>query len=191
MPDPSHICDPHHSSQQRRIFNPLSDARDRTLNLMVPSRICFHCTTIGTQRLSTSNTHWLPYQKYWHHGSDIDFGQKRQILIVLPMWKYFTLSSSLNLLMLRFSPWEFFFIWHTWVEKLSNSASHNILILHFYMNNSLGGYRSLAQNHFCTQNWNYCSSVFSCTVLLMRNILYDRFFSCILYSSFNLPTLEY
>ena len=38
-PDPSHICDLHHSSQQRRILNLLSEARDRTHNLMVPSRI--------------------------------------------------------------------------------------------------------------------------------------------------------
>ena len=33
------VCDPHHSSQQRRILNPLSTAGDRTCNLMVPSRI--------------------------------------------------------------------------------------------------------------------------------------------------------
>ena len=32
-PDPSCICDLHHSSQQRRILNPLSKARDRTLTL--------------------------------------------------------------------------------------------------------------------------------------------------------------
>ena len=38
--DLSRICNLHHSSWQRRIFNPLSKARDRTLNLMVPSRIC-------------------------------------------------------------------------------------------------------------------------------------------------------
>ena len=38
MQDPSHICDLHHSSQQRRIVNPLS-ARDGTLHLIVPSRI--------------------------------------------------------------------------------------------------------------------------------------------------------
>ena len=37
--DLSHICDLHHSSQQRRILNPLSEARDRTRNLMVPSQI--------------------------------------------------------------------------------------------------------------------------------------------------------
>ena len=37
--NPSCICNPHHSSRQRRILNPLSEARDRTGNLMVPSRI--------------------------------------------------------------------------------------------------------------------------------------------------------
>ena len=30
----------HHSSRQHRILNPLSDARDQTLNLMAPSQIC-------------------------------------------------------------------------------------------------------------------------------------------------------
>ena len=29
----------HHSSRQRRILNPLNDARDQTRNFMVPSRI--------------------------------------------------------------------------------------------------------------------------------------------------------
>ena len=38
----SHICDLHHSSQQHRILNPPSKARDRTCDLMVPSWICFH-----------------------------------------------------------------------------------------------------------------------------------------------------
>ena len=38
-PDPSRICDPHHSSWQRRILNTRSEARDRTRNLMVPRRI--------------------------------------------------------------------------------------------------------------------------------------------------------
>ena len=31
-----------------QILNPLSEARDRTRNLMVPSQIHFHCTTTGT-----------------------------------------------------------------------------------------------------------------------------------------------
>ena len=40
--DLSHICDLHHSSQQRWILSPLSQARDRTHNLMAPSPIRFH-----------------------------------------------------------------------------------------------------------------------------------------------------
>ena len=46
--DPSHICDPHHSSRQQQIPNPLSEARDQTYNLMIPSRICFCCSMMGT-----------------------------------------------------------------------------------------------------------------------------------------------
>ena len=41
MQDPSRIGNLHHSSRQCRILNPLSEARDRTLDLMVPSRIRF------------------------------------------------------------------------------------------------------------------------------------------------------
>ena len=33
------VCNLHHSSRQHRIINPLSKGRDRTRNLMVPSRI--------------------------------------------------------------------------------------------------------------------------------------------------------
>ena len=39
MPDPSCVCDLHHSSQQGRILNPLSEARDQTLILMDTSQI--------------------------------------------------------------------------------------------------------------------------------------------------------
>ena len=46
--DSSHICDLHHSSRQHQIPNPLSEARDWTYNLMVPSRIRFHRVTMGT-----------------------------------------------------------------------------------------------------------------------------------------------
>ena len=48
--DLSHVCDLHHSSGQHQIFNPLSKARDRTYNLTVPSRICFHHAMTGTPR---------------------------------------------------------------------------------------------------------------------------------------------
>ena len=46
-PDLSCIGDLHHSSWQPRILNLLSEARDRTCNLLVPSWIRFHCATMG------------------------------------------------------------------------------------------------------------------------------------------------
>ena len=51
IPGPS-VCDLHHSSQQRHIPNPLSEDSDQTHILMVPSWICFCCTTTGTPRIS-------------------------------------------------------------------------------------------------------------------------------------------
>ena len=45
--DLSCVCDLHQSSWQLQILNPLSEARDGTHNLMVPSHIHFHCTTTG------------------------------------------------------------------------------------------------------------------------------------------------
>ena len=46
--DPSHICDLHHSSQQRRIPNLLSGARDHTCILVDTSWIHFCFATTGT-----------------------------------------------------------------------------------------------------------------------------------------------
>ena len=48
--DPSWVCDLHRSSRQRQILNPRIEARDQTHNLMVPSRIRFHCSMTGTPR---------------------------------------------------------------------------------------------------------------------------------------------
>ena len=45
--DPNHVCNLHHSSRQHWILHLLSKARDWTCNLMVPSRIHFHCSTTG------------------------------------------------------------------------------------------------------------------------------------------------
>ena len=39
-PDPSCVCDLHHSSWQHQILSPLSKVRDRTRILMDPSRVC-------------------------------------------------------------------------------------------------------------------------------------------------------
>ena len=52
MEVPRHICDLYHSSQQHQILNPLSEAKDPAHNLMVPSRICFCCTTMETPSFS-------------------------------------------------------------------------------------------------------------------------------------------
>ena len=53
MPDPSDICNPHHSSGQRQILNPLSKARDQTCILMDASWVC--------NPLSHNGDSWLPY----------------------------------------------------------------------------------------------------------------------------------
>ena len=54
MQDPSHVCNLHHCSGQCQILNPLSEARDRTHNLMALSQIHFHCATKGTPVFSLS-----------------------------------------------------------------------------------------------------------------------------------------
>ena len=46
--DFSYVCELHHSSRQRRILNLMIEARDETHILVVPSQICFRCTTTGT-----------------------------------------------------------------------------------------------------------------------------------------------
>ena len=46
--NPSYTCNLHHSSQQYRIFNPLSRARDWTHVLMDTSQIHFGWATVGT-----------------------------------------------------------------------------------------------------------------------------------------------
>ena len=51
MQDPSRICDLHRSSWQRRILNPLREARDRTSLLMDTRRLCYHWAAMGTPRL--------------------------------------------------------------------------------------------------------------------------------------------
>ena len=61
-PDLSPVCDLHHSSQWRRILNPLSEARDKTHNIMVTSQIHFCCTTMRIPRLQYKN---LSGKKKW------------------------------------------------------------------------------------------------------------------------------
>ena len=51
-PDLGHVCNLHHSPRRCCILTPLSEARDRTHNLMVPSWIHFRCAMTGTPSLS-------------------------------------------------------------------------------------------------------------------------------------------
>ena len=46
--DPSGVYNPHHSSPQHQILNPLSQARDRTHVLTDASQFHYHCATTGT-----------------------------------------------------------------------------------------------------------------------------------------------
>ena len=48
MPDPSHVCNLHHSSQQCWILDPLIEARDRICVLMDTSQDHYHWATMGT-----------------------------------------------------------------------------------------------------------------------------------------------
>ena len=52
LQDPSGVFNLYHSSQQRQILKPLSEARDRTHNLMVPSQIHLCCAMTGTPEIS-------------------------------------------------------------------------------------------------------------------------------------------
>ena len=58
MPDPSRTCDLHHNSQQCRIPDPLSKARDWTRVLMDTSQVGYHWATMGNPREMFSTSHW-------------------------------------------------------------------------------------------------------------------------------------
>ena len=71
-----HLRPLHHSSHQRQIPNPLSEARNRTCILMDDSQIRFPCATTGTPRKTLFNhkllylLHFVPcvciiYSKNW------------------------------------------------------------------------------------------------------------------------------
>ena len=51
MPDPSRVCDLHHSPWQYWILNSSSEVRDRSYNPMVTNQIRLHCAMTGTPNL--------------------------------------------------------------------------------------------------------------------------------------------
>jgi len=50
-PDPSHVCNLHHSSWQCQILNPLSKARDQIWVFTDTSRVSYHWATTGNRTL--------------------------------------------------------------------------------------------------------------------------------------------
>ena len=79
----SHTCDLHHSSRQHQILNPLSEARDRTRSIMIPSQTRFCFVTLGTPTVPISlhpQQHPLlfkrsiKYSPAWGQRDRSDFG---------------------------------------------------------------------------------------------------------------------
>ena len=58
-PNPSCICDLHHSSWQCEILNPLSEARDWTGILMDTGRVYYHRATMGIPQFWIFIQNWI------------------------------------------------------------------------------------------------------------------------------------
>ena len=56
---PSHICELHHSSEQCRVPNALSKARDRTCILMDISWVRYHWAMMGTSYVKVFKSFWI------------------------------------------------------------------------------------------------------------------------------------
>ena len=109
MSDLSCVCDLYHSSWQHRIINPLSEARDWTHNIMVPSWIHFCCATMGT-----------PHSVYFSFQTFVVF-TSRKLCIVFDM--SFTLKHNmLNFLLVSLE--------EEW--NIVDGTCFNVLVSSFY-----------------------------------------------------------
>ena len=82
----------YHSSQQCQILNPLSEARDWTCILMVPSQIHFHCTN-GNSCCCIFKLRWTSYSIEMHHfkvHNSLGF----HVFTVLCNYHYYLIPSS-------------------------------------------------------------------------------------------------
>jgi len=92
VPDPSCVCNLHHSSKQCQILNPLSKARDRTRVLMDTSQIHFCWAMTGTPGfifecgITCSIPSHLQFRALYMHEVLYDFFQLYliELLMVLP-----------------------------------------------------------------------------------------------------------
>ena len=89
---PSCTCNLHHSAQQCQILNPLSEAREQTCNLMVPSRIHFCCATTGIPAVTflTHCTTVGPLNFSFSYESKNPHGQL-QVAAIASQWQQSTL----------------------------------------------------------------------------------------------------
>ena len=82
-PDLSHVCDLHHSSQQRRILTPLSEARNQIQNLMFPSWIHVQCVRTGIPDFSLNDNFcwiWLPRRGNQKKNLKMELHQLKKLL---------------------------------------------------------------------------------------------------------------
>ena len=83
MCDPSCICSLHHSSWQCQILNSLSEVGDWTLNLMLPSQICFHCVMTGTPVL----LHFDVYFPFPFRAAPVAYGRSQAMGQIRCSWQ--------------------------------------------------------------------------------------------------------
>ena len=115
MPDPSCICELHHSSWQRQMLNPLSEARDRIHNFMVPSWICFHCAMMGTPILNSNTFHYTIFELYT--GYFLQYTLSSLILsFLIPRYQF--LKNDFNVFKIYICLAEVLFFKYTRVIKL-------------------------------------------------------------------------
>ena len=91
MQDPNRICNLHHNSQQCRILNPLSEARDRIYILMDASQLRFPWATTGTLSLNHSKGRTWSYPcslRKWNYCSRLKERRKdlEEIHSLRKMW---------------------------------------------------------------------------------------------------------
>ena len=68
MPDPSRVCNLHHSSPQHRSPDPLREARDQACILKDTSQIRLHCAAMGTLVLFILDNKNAKNHSYFFHN---------------------------------------------------------------------------------------------------------------------------
>ena len=91
--DLSHVCDLYHSSWQRWILNPLSEARDRTCGFMDTSQTCFCWATTGAPEMGFDQNFRMMWNGWWMPKSGL---QTYLFLIQKGNWDKLVLTQLLE-----------------------------------------------------------------------------------------------